>query len=89
MLSDGFTKVADGSTFGAKMPRVASNFILTLHYFLPSLEEQKKIEEYIETKIYPIDNALIKAKREIELLKEFKQSIITDAVTGKIKVYNL
>jgi type I restriction enzyme S subunit len=56
---------------------------------LPPYQEQVQIVAYIEAKISPIESAIAKAKREIELLKEFKQSIITDAVTGKIKVYNL
>lgn len=87
LLSDGFTKIANSSTFGAKMPRVSSEFILSLHYFLPPLSEQQEIVAYIESKIKPIDASIAKAKREIELLKELKQSVITEAVTGKIKVY--
>lgn len=87
LLSDGFTKIANSSTFGAKMPRVSSEFILSLHYFLPPLSEQQEIVAYIESKIKPIDASIAKAKREIELLKELKQSVTTEAVTGKIKVY--
>lgn len=87
LLSDGFTKIANSSTFGAKMPRVSSEFILSLHYFLPPLSEQQEIVAYIESKIKPIDASIAKAKREIELLKELKQSVITEVVTGKIKVY--
>lgn len=86
LLSDGFTKITNSSTFGAKMPRVASDFILSMHYYLPPLSEQEEIVEYIDRKIKPIDASIAKAKREIELLKELKQSVITEAVTGKIKV---
>ena len=53
---------------------------------VPPLSEQEEIVEYIERKIKPIDASITKAKREIELLKELKQSVITEAVTGKIKV---
>ena len=53
---------------------------------VPPLSEQEEIVEYIERKIKPIDASIAKAKREIELLKELKQSVITEAVTGKIKV---
>lgn len=59
---------------------------MSMHYFLPPLSEQEEIVEYIESKIKPIDASTAKAKREIELLKELKQSVITEAVTGKIKV---
>lgn len=59
---------------------------MSMHYFLAPLSEQEEIVEYIESKIKPIDASTAKAKREIELLKELKQSVITEAVTGKIKV---
>lgn len=59
---------------------------MSMHYFLPPLSEQEEIVEYIESKIKPIDALIAKAKREIELLKELKQSVITEAVNGKIKV---
>ena len=59
---------------------------MSMHYFLPPLSEQEEIVEYIESKIKPIDASTAKAKREIELLKELKQSVITEAVNGKIKV---
>lgn len=53
---------------------------------IPPIDEQQLIVEYIDRKIKPIDASIAKAKREIELLKELKQSVITEAVTGKIKV---
>ena len=68
------------------MPRVENDFIMSMHYFLAPLSEQEEIVEYIESKIKPIDASTAKAKREIELLKELKQSVITEAVNGKIKV---
>ena len=68
------------------MPRVVTDFIMSMHYFLAPLSEQEEIVEYIESKIKPIDASTAKAKREIELLKELKQSVITEAVNGKIKV---
>ncbi len=86
LLSDGFTQIATSATEGAKMPRVSSETILSLSYCLPPLEEQSAIVDYLEKKCSRIDSAISKAKREIELLREFKQSVITEAVTGKIKV---
>lgn len=86
MLSDGFTKEADGSTVGAKMPRVSSSFILTMHYCLPSIEEQQAIVEYLTKRCNSLDIALSKAQYQVELLQEYKQSLITEVVTGKRKV---
>ncbi len=81
MLSDGFTSEANGSTFGAKMPRVSSDFILSMHYALPPLSEQQLIASFLDAKTKPIDNIMSKRKKQIELLEEMKSAIISCAVT--------
>ena len=53
---------------------------------IPSIEKQTQIVQFIETETERIDAQISKANRRIELLNELKQSIITEAVTGKIKV---
>lgn len=59
-----------------------SNFMLPV----PPLSEQEAIVSYIDERCGEIDGRIKRAKRKIELLTELKQSIITKAVTGKIKV---
>lgn len=86
MLSDGYTKETDGSTIGAKMPRVSSDFILTMHYCLPPITEQAAIASYLDRKCATIDTSISNAQHQIELLQEYKQSLITEVVTGKRKV---
>lgn len=86
LLSDGFTKQADGSTFGAKMPRVSSEFILTLPFYLPPLAEQQAIADYLDKKCAEIDGLKAKLNRKRETLTELRQSIISEVVTGKRKV---
>lgn len=54
--------------------------------FTFDVNEQLEISNFISNKTSSIDASIAKAKREIELLKELKQSVITEAVTGKIKV---
>ena len=54
----------------------------------PPLSEQQEIVTYIETKVANI-NQLCQAERsQIEKLKEYKQRLISDVVTGKLKVTN-
>lgn len=53
---------------------------------LPPLEEQKKIACYLDHKNRLINKLIRIKKKQIELLKELKQAIINDAVTGKIDV---
>lgn len=53
---------------------------------IPSVFEQKAIAEYLDRKCTEIDEIKAKSEAEIELLKELKSSLISNAVTGKIKV---
>ena len=52
----------------------------------PQLEEQRQIVKFIDYKTAQIARFIKAKKRMIELLKEQKQVIINDAVTGKIDV---
>ena len=53
---------------------------------VPPLAEQQEIAEYLDTKCSEIDE-LIKVKQEkIETLKQYRQSLIFEAVTGKITI---
>ena len=55
---------------------------------VPPLAEQQEIVTYIEAKVANI-NQLCQAERsQIEKLKEYKQRLISDVVTGKVKVTN-
>ena len=53
---------------------------------IPPLSEQQEIVSYIESQTARLDKSIEKAEHQIELLQEFKQSIITEVVTGKRKV---
>lgn len=53
---------------------------------LPSLNEQKEIVKYLEYNTKGIETAIAQQKRLIELLRERKNIIINETVTGKVKV---
>lgn len=52
----------------------------------PSLEEQQKISKYLDEKLIHFDNTIEKTKQSITKLKEAKEALISQAVTGKIEV---
>ena len=56
---------------------------------LPQLEEQKRIVSYLDSETSKIDSRIAKRRKQIELLQEYKQALITAAVTGKIDVREL
>lgn len=58
------------------------NVIITI----PPVLEQKKIIAYIDQYIKKLDSIIKKANKRIEYLQELRQSVITEAITGKIKV---
>ena len=53
---------------------------------VPPIEEQLRIVAYIKEKTSWIENIIDTSRKQIDLLKEYKQSLITEVVTGKRKV---
>ena len=53
---------------------------------LPSYPEQTQIVEYLDEQTQKIDTTIEKETQRIELLKEYRQSLISEVVTGKIDV---
>ena len=53
---------------------------------LPLLTEQHAIVSYLDDKTSKIDTLVAKLQQEIEAIKEYKQRLISDVVTGQIKV---
>ena len=51
---------------------------------LPPLSEQQAIVSYIDEKLQKIDQYMADLQREIDYLKEFKQRLISDVVTGQL-----
>jgi type I restriction enzyme, S subunit len=65
---------------------LSQNLLKNLPVLIPSFEEQQQIVEYVNNETATIDTAISKTEREIELIKEYKQSLIAEVVTGKIKI---
>ena len=53
---------------------------------LPPIIEQKEIVEYLDTQTKEIDDLVSLEQKKIDTLKEYRQSLISEVVTGKIKV---
>lgn len=58
----------------------------TFPVIIPPLSEQKEIVAYIEKKVSSIDSQIASIENQIANLNEYKQSLISDVVTGKVKV---
>ena len=53
---------------------------------IPPLAEQCEIMDYIDRKTTEIDRLVVELTYQVEYLKEYKQRLIADVVTGKINV---
>ncbi len=76
-------------SIGAKSNTVTNLHLDKIKEFwatIPPLQEQKAIAQYLDQKTSEIDQQKVKIQQAIELLKEYRTSLITNAVTGKIDV---
>ena len=56
---------------------------------IPPRTEQNTIVSHIEEKCQKIDTLITELQAEIDYLKEYKQRLIADVVTGQVNVQNL
>ena len=69
--------VASGTT----RLRISLGSLKNLQVFLPTLDEQKSIADYLDQKTAKIDGLIADKEKLIELLQEKRQAIISEAVT--------
>lgn len=69
-----------------KDPNINQEIVRNLKFVNPSLEIQNMIVKFLKNKKIEIENIIDKEKQLIEKLKSAKQSLISEAVTGKIEV---
>lgn len=86
ILDSSFIEVTNSSTYGSKMPRVSWEFIADLPIAFPKIQEQESIVQHIEAECSLIDAKKAKTEKLIELLTEYRTALISEVVTGKIKV---
>ena len=86
MLSSHFIEYCNAISYGVKMPRTAVDDILDAQIPMISDQEQAQIANFLDCKTKQIDKLITTEQRKIELLKEYRQSLISEVVTGKIDV---
>lgn len=82
-----FRSLGEASMKGAAgQKRITDLFVKDFIIPLPPLPGQKAIASFLDRETGKIDKMISKIEKQIELLNEYKQSLITHAVTGKIDV---
>lgn len=74
-----------GWSFGTQ-PNIGMGVIENIKLIVPNLSEQHQIVEYLDEHIKEIDDLIILEQKKIDLLKEYRQSLISNVITGKIDV---
>ena len=75
---------ANENIYGAKI--LNQKLIKNAHILIPPLAEQKKIVNYLDNELSTINQVISTIEKEIELVEEYKTTLIAEAVTGKIDV---
>ncbi|MDC0866098.1 restriction endonuclease subunit S [Candidatus Pelagibacter sp.] len=86
LSSNGLINHVNSLSEGVKLPRPSVSGILDTFLPIPPEDEQVSISEYIQTKLRYIDLVITKYSDKIELMQEYRQSIIFSVVTGKVRI---
>ncbi len=87
LQSDIFKSKGISEMYGvAGLKRIPTDFILNYKLGIPDYQEQEQIANYLDKKTSQIDELTYSIQLQIKKLKEYRQSLISEAVTGKIKV---
>jgi type I restriction enzyme S subunit len=68
------------------MPKISQGHIKAWRTLLPPMDEQRRIVEGIDADIAPVNAAVSRLEREIDLLREYRTRLVADVVTGKFDV---
>ncbi|ELH3499901.1 restriction endonuclease subunit S [Campylobacter upsaliensis] len=85
LLENSFVERVILKSTGSNYPAITSNDFADLKIPLPPLQEQKQIANFLDEKCEKINSAIEKTKKQIELIKEYKNTLINEAVCGRIR----
>ena len=86
LLSEGFTAWVILESDRVAMPKINRKTLRSLHLPIPPLTQQSAIVEHLERSTSDIASSIDRARRQIELLEEYRTRLISDVVTGKLDV---
>lgn len=83
----GYKQFWDIALMKSTRPELSIDEIKTLHVLLPKTkEEQQQIADFLDTKCSEIDSLIADKKRQLDILADYKKSLIYEYVTGKKEV---
>ena len=82
----GLRAYALGTSRGSTFPSVTGDILGNYPTAFPPLSEQHAIVAHINRETEKINTTVAKTQKEIDFIKEYRQALISEAVTGKIDV---
>lgn len=86
LLSEQFSAWSVLESDRVAMPKINRETLNQLRLPIPSMDEQILIADYLSTETKTIDHLMAKVETARDRLTEYRQALITSAVTGKIDV---
>jgi type I restriction enzyme, S subunit len=71
---------------GSSTPTISQEKIINFPILNPPIQEQKRIVEFVKSKRLKIGKIIQSSETKIRLLKEYRQSLISSVVTGKVRI---
>jgi type I restriction enzyme S subunit len=71
---------------GVSISHLTKEKLESVRFLRPPFNEQKQIFEYLNIRTKEIDELVLMEQKKIDLLKEYRQSLISEVITGKIDV---
>jgi len=71
---------------GAAQPKLTQDRLLGISIGVPPADEQNKIARWMKVETLPLEHAMARSQKEIELLREYRTRLVADVVTGKLDV---
>ena len=81
-----FFEYQSAAFFTSTINQLTLGILYNMKVPFPPLEERQSILRYVGETTAPIDRALARARRQIELVQEYRTRLIADVVTGKVDV---
>ena len=81
-----FFEYQSSAFFTSTINQLTLGLLYDMKVPLPPLEERQSILRYLEETTAPINKAIARTRRQIELVEEYRTRLIADVVTGKLDV---
>jgi type I restriction enzyme S subunit len=79
-------KFINDLTLSTTVKHLSSGDVKRLRFHIPDETEQLQIVAHVQAETAPIDDAIARTEEEIKLIREYRDRLIADVVTGQVDV---